>query len=184
MGLSKKWDKSNQDENEYSAQYMGENNTIVLDRVTADNIELCDILSWDSQSVYLYHIKAEFGNKMRDLSGQISIAAHRLARDSENNFVREIYGSLKAKKGPDPYFEAVGKQANKISEQQFCELFNGSRKIVFVMSILDIRKDRKLVEIEKFNSNIAKFSLQELAKRMRIFDDFQLEVAQIFPPSK
>lgn len=182
--LNKKWAYSkNMTENAFNAQFFGDDKTIVLDQVTADNIELCDILKWDDNNVYLYHIKAGMGNTMRDLTAQISIAANKLNHDLNNNknFLKTVYKSLKKKIGGDDYFDKAGKQTNNYSEEEFIELFTSNRNISFVLAVLDTaNKNRPLKEIKRFRSNIAKFSIQELSKNIRIHDKFSLLIEQIY----
>lgn len=98
----KEWDAEKHNENQYNAQYIAENGTIVLDKITPDNIELCDILKWDDKNAYLIHVKSGFGNTMRDLCAQISIAANKLSQDLKGDnkkaFIKEIYKDLFSKK--------------------------------------------------------------------------------------
>jgi len=54
-GLDKDW--GNITEGEYNLLYKGDNNTIVLDTITPQSIEPCDILKYDNDNVYLYHVK-------------------------------------------------------------------------------------------------------------------------------
>ena len=52
-GLNKAWDNTDT-EGVYNLSYKGENSTIVLDTITPENIESCDILKYDDNFVYLY----------------------------------------------------------------------------------------------------------------------------------
>ncbi len=178
-GLTKAWDISLQNENAYNQQYLGDKKTLVLDKIIPENIEVCDILKWDGNSAYLYHVKKTFGNTMRDLCSQIFISASRIVQDlnSDKVFLRKIYLDLRNKIGGDNYYNAIGQQTNNITEEQFVELFN--KKIIYVLSILDTSsKNRNLANIEEFKSNIAKFSLQELIRDMKGID-VELKITQI-----
>jgi len=97
-GLEKKWDLAHEDENNYNQKYIGEKNTIVLDKITSENIEPCDILRWDKKNLYLYHVKAGFGNTMRDLCSQIVISANRINHDlnSSKKYIKKIYAALRS----------------------------------------------------------------------------------------
>ena len=167
-GLNNNWNYPNDSENQYNWSYIGEKNTIVLDKITPENIEPCDILKWDEDNLYFYHVKAGFGNTMRDLCSQVIIAANRIVQDSSTSkkYSKKIYQTLKNKIGKTPYFDEAGKQTNKYSEEFFLSLFD--KKLVFVLAVLDTATDRirDIKEIEKFKSTIAKFSLQELTKEM------------------
>jgi len=181
-GLERKW-IGTESEQEYNQKYIGDPNTIVLDRITPQNIELCDILKWDDKNLYLYHIKAGFGNTVRDLAAQITVAATKLSQDlySDMNYVDEVYEALKSKIGGEPLFDKAGRQAEVYGKDLFKSLF-ATRKVVFVFAVADISEtERPIKEIARFNSNIAKFSLQELVKDMRNINiGMDLRVAQIW----
>ena len=85
---------------------------------------------------------------------------------------------MKSKIGGSEYFDKIGKQTESLTEEDFVDLF-ASKNIVFVLAVLDTAANqRKITKMEDFNSNIAKFSLQELSKEMRMLDvDFK--IAQI-----
>jgi uncharacterized protein (TIGR04141 family) len=180
MKVAKTWPATLKDENEYNSQYIGAPDTIVLDKVTPENIEPCDILWWDNDNIYLCHVKAGFHNTMRDLCSQVTIAANRISQDinSERKFLKKTYSTLKSKIGGDAYFDRIGKQTETISESDFLELF-AKKKITFVLAVLDTATtQRDIRDMKPFNSNIAKFSLQELSNHMRMIDiDFR--IAQI-----
>ena len=175
--LDKNWNYSDENENQYNQKYIGEKNTIVLDKITPENIEPCDILKWDDKNLYLYHVKAGFGNKMRDVCSQIIIAANRINQDlnSSKKYIKKIYINLRKKIGGESYFDEAGKQTEIYSEDAFIRLFE--KNLVFVLAVLDISNDRirDIKNIEEFKSNIAKFSLQELTKEMKGIDvDFRI----------
>jgi len=184
-GLGKLWDYPSKKENEYSKEYIGEPNTLVLDKITPSNIEPCDILIWNQQDLFLVHVKAAFGNTMRDLCSQIFIAANRIKadRNSSLEYIGEIYDELQNKVGSgDTYFDLVGRQTEGVSRDEFVNLFTTKRH-VFVLAVLDTATtERDIREPQQFNSNIAKFSLQELIKGMKGIDvDFR--ITQVFRPA-
>lgn len=181
--IEKSWADSLVDENAYNSQYIGAANTIVLDKITPENIEPCDILRWDQDNLYLYHVKAGFSNTMRDLCSQITIATNRIQQDinTDKAFIRKIYQTLKSKIGGEGYFDKAGNQTENISEDEFVKLFE--KNITYVLAVLDTATNqRDIKSIEQFKSNIAKFSLQELSKDMRTLD-VNLSIAQIKRPS-
>ena len=181
-GLDKKWDYENNTENQYNQEYIGDKNTIVLDTITPENIEPCDILKWDEENLYLCHVKAKFGNTMRDLCSQIFISANRIAQDknSKKEYIEKIYDRLVARSsGIGVYSKKIAQQTSVYSKDDFIKLFD--KNLVFILCVLDTAsKERNLKkEITKFNSNIAKFSLQELVKEMKGLDS-DFKITQIF----
>ncbi len=176
------WNYPADDENDYNKDYIGEESTMVLHKVTPDNIEVCDVLKWDDNNLYLIHVKKGFDNSMRDLCAQISVAASRIIldrnADEPNRYIKRLYEEMEAKAGSeDPYFKSVGEQKESLNKQDFVELFK--KNITFVVAVLDTGvSQRDIGDIEGFNSNIAKFSLQELVKEMA-GSEVNLKVAQI-----
>jgi len=184
--LNKKWNYPSESENVYNKKYISEKpkdkKVIVLDKITPDNIEPCDILMWDDDRVYFFHIKAGFGNTMRDLCSQIYISANRIKRDinSSREYIGKVYDVLVNKKtSSDNYFSEAGKQTDNITKDEFINILT-TKKLVFVLSVLDITTKKRLLQtnISHFNSNIAKFSLQELIKGMKGID-VEFKLAQI-----
>lgn len=167
--LDKTWNYPDHDECDYNESYIGQDNTVVLDKVITEGIELCDILKWDDNNVYLIHVKASFGNTMRDLCSQISIAANRIVEDKSAgwSYIEKVYDNTLSKKGSsDNYFNKVGVQTDNLSKEDFCNLFK-NKQIKFVLAVLDTSQtERSLENNSQFRSNIAKYSLQELAKKM------------------
>ncbi len=152
-------------EDTYNFSYLNENSTLVLHKITPKNIEPCDILKWDSENLYLCHVKAGFNNKMREVCSQIQISASIIkeAVSSKGEYLKEIYKLLKKKiDNDDVLINSQGNQTLKISENDFVKLFK-SKNLIFVMAICDTNpKNRDLKNIKQFRSNIAKISLQRL----------------------
>jgi len=180
-GLNEKWNPA-EIENQYNRKYIGTPNAIVLDKVTTENIELCDIMKWDDNNLYLYHVKVGFTNTTRDLCEQISIASRRLQADlsSDRSFIKKVYLSLQNKSdSTDEYFKSAGAQTKQYTEEFFLDLFK--KTPIFVLAVADAGgSERKLrTEIANFRSNIAKFSLEKLFRDMRGFD-IELKATQIW----
>jgi len=175
-----KW-PSTQSENAFNASLLGTANTLAFDLITPLNIEVCDILRWDKDNIYLYHVKKGFDNSMRDLCGQVSIAARKVLEDSKNKFtfLGSLYDALTASKGTSNYYKKARKELGKISRVDFIKLFQ-ERKIVFVLAVQDRAKSVRTLEknMADFDSNIAKFSLNELTQKMRNLD-VALEILQL-----
>lgn len=168
-------------ENEYNASYIGKKEVMVFDKITPANIEVCDILCWNEKNIYFYHVKKGFNNSMRDLCAQVFIAARRVQEDSKNGykFIGELYDNLKGNRGNSDYIVKARNQLINITRKGFIDLFR-VRKPIFVLAVLDTStKTRKLGnQIEEFESNIAKFSLNELAKNMNN-QEISFEILQL-----
>lgn len=174
-GLTKQWGLCK--EGEYNLLYKGEYNTIVLDTVTPENIEACDILKYDESSVYFYHVKEGFNGSMRDLTNQVFIAASRIQEDLKSGTYTYLKSIYKKMQNMDQY-------KNQISpEENFLSIFR-NKKLYFVLAVKDAGDtNRKLVNIESFSSNIAKFSLNELIQKMNNLG-VNFKIAQINVPSE
>ena len=188
--LNEAWNYPIEKENDFNAKFISNNSkndrVLVLDKITPENIEPCDILKWDDKNIYFYHVKAGFGNTMRDLCSQVFISANKIKNDlnSSKEYVGKIYDQLVNKKSSsDDYFKKAGKQTDNITKDEFLDLFKG-RELVFILSVLDTGNDRNLkTNLSDFGSNIAKFSLQELVKDMKDLD-VNLRFSQLFKTNK
>lgn len=152
-------------ESTYNQKYINKPNFFVFDTITPDNIESCDIMKYDDNSIYLIHVKKGFNNSIRDLTSQINIAAKRVQDDLRTGF---------------GYIERVEQQTRKsnvdrLKKQQFpkngiASLFKNKspQQINFCLAFVDKASSKRNLkeEINKFNSNIAKFSLLELKREL------------------
>ena len=188
--LDKSWDYPDEKENPYNAKYFSENplddNVIVLDKITPENIESCDILKWNDKNLYFYHVKAGFGNTMRDLCSQVFIAANKIKSDvnSSKEYIGKTYDHLASKKeSSNEYYKKAAEQIENITKDDFINIFT-SKKLIFVLAVLDTATNERNLKtnVFSFNSNIAKFSLQELVKGMRGIE-VEFRFTQIFKGS-
>jgi len=188
--LDKSWNyHSGENENSYNVKYLSKSpltdKIIVLDKITPENIELCDILKWDNKNLYFYHVKAGFGNTMRDLCSQVFIAANKIINDVNfsKEYIGKIYDELANKMtSPNEYFNKIGKQTLNITKDEFIKLFiDRQDNFIFVLSVLDSATNERNLKTDMHNlgSSIAKFSLQELIKSMRGIN-VKFEFVQIF----
>jgi uncharacterized protein (TIGR04141 family) len=166
-----KWLVTHTDENKYNASYIGQAKSLVFDKITPLNIEVCDIVRWDNDNIYLYHVKKGFDNSMRDLCSQVFISARKVMEDSKikYEFIGSLYDKLSNSSGTSAYTINAKRQLKSIKRQEFIDLFV-DRKPVFVLAVLDTSAagTRTLLNnMADFESNIAKFSLNELTKSMR-----------------
>lgn len=153
---------------------------LVLHRILDNNIELCDILKIDGNKSYLIHVKKGFDNSIRELTSQVYIAAKRIQQAKASNDVelfKNLYRNLTSYKGNDSYLKKVSSQ--KVSEQEFVNFFM-ENELHFCLAFIDTAKGKRHVEdeIESFDSNIAKFSIIELYKKMTL-SSINLQIIQI-----
>lgn len=170
--LDKTWNKTKSPKNgklsyiecDYNLKYKGNVKTIVLDTLTPEGIELCDILKYDdNNNVYLFHVKKGFNNSMRDLCSQVFISANRISEDINSNsftYLKEVYNRMNKNSVYN----------NQISENDFLDIFKKGKRLIYVLSVLDEsskEKDfRNIKKLKSIKSNVAKFSLKELMEKM------------------
>lgn len=175
-------------EGEYNHKFLRESGCIVLDTVTPENIEACDVVIYNKHLVHLVHVKQGFDNSIRDLTSQISIAAKRIKADIKSNF--SYIGKLQdtVKKGTG----AAGSHSAKLAAQTFPPdglkgIFSGKKndnQIIFCFAFVDTAKSKRCSindDITKYNSNIAKFSLLELRREI-IGLGFGFKIIQLQKP--
>lgn len=179
-----KWGDDILDEHFFNLSHIGEN-TLVVHKITLKNIELCDIIKWDDEKVYLYHVKKGFDNSMRELCSQIIVSANLLQNLSFNSKLNDylitFYNTLANKvSSNNEYDKKIGNQTKSLTLDELKSIFSNNKTYVFVLAILDEAKaDRAFSKgVESFNSNIAKFSLQDLSKSMKT-TDFEFKISQI-----
>lgn len=156
-------------ENEYNNSYLQNKGCFVFDKFTPRNIEACDILRVDNDTVYFYHVKKGFDNSMRDLCNQVMIAGKKVFEDikSEYEYLQELYDDVKNNNGKTSYYKNAKGQFGSVSKSEFIRLIR-NKKVVFVLAVLDSAKNERdlVTDLEDFESNIAKFALIELSKYM------------------
>lgn len=159
------------DEAVYNQSYLNRPNNLVLDTVTPENIECCDIMMYTPTEVTLIHVKKGFKNTLRDLTAQISIAAKRIRETTQSDFkYLEMLDKDAKKPGKKPGMRQM------ISAQAFptkgiTELFkqNPPRKLTFCLAFVDVSPKRRSLktDLARFSSNIAKYSLIELSEQLK-----------------
>lgn len=161
--LSEPWDKSLVNrEGDYNLLYNNKPNYIVIDTIIADGLELCDIIYYDNVNIYLIHVKYGFQSKIRELTNQITISARRLRETlgtKKKTLIEKIYNSLIDKKH----------NIDNLALDEFKSLFE--KKITFVLAFSSHLKSDLIVEdnIEKYTSNIARYSLIHCSSEMRAY---------------
>jgi len=159
--LDLSWNKEHiKTEKEYNFQYNDRQNYIVIDTIIIDGIELCDILHYDNANLYLIHVKYGFNSKMRELTNQITISARRL---------KEVIGAGDKIMFEKIYNQLIEKHYNidGLSLEEFKKLFD--KNITYVLGFTShLVEDLKVEDnIDKFDSNIARFSLIQCSSEIR-----------------
>jgi uncharacterized protein (TIGR04141 family) len=168
-----KWDR-NLNEDSYNKSHESAAH-YVFDKITNENIELCDILSMENNTIYLIHVKDAFNTTMRNLSSQVILSAKRLWNDINN-----ISGSNYFLKTIDVY---NSRNPTKIldGEALFKQMVNNEITINFVMAYNNRSYPNKtaLEKIEFSESNIAKFSLVQTVKDILGYKRFGIHLLDI-----
>ena len=165
----KQWQRD-KTETEFNELYEQENNTIVIHPYKYKNIELCDLIKYDENELYLYFVKDEFKSTIRELSYQVYNTAKIIENDINSNFefLKNFYDAFKLK-----YPDKIN-----MNKAVFINLFiTKSIRYVFAFRVKD---NKKLYEMpEQFSSNIAKFALVDLVQKMNFIDNGSLKIEQI-----
>ena len=170
--LTQDWEFGLTKEGIYNLKYDNLNNYFVTDTIISDGIELCDIIYYDENNLYLTHVKQSFTASMRELTNQIQISAKRLKEclgSNDKSFLEKIYNQLVQK----------GRNYNHLILADFIKLFE-DRKKTFVLAFTSQLASDAIVEenLDLYASNIAKFSLIECSSEMRI-KYYDMEIIQI-----
>ena len=163
------WNSSN-DETTYINLHRQINNTIIIHPNTVEHIELCDMMHWDNNNLYLYFIKRGFGNEIRSLSSQVLLSATKIFRETKSEFIylKKVHQKL------------TDQALSRISEQEFLNLFKKNITVVFAFTDSKDSVTRNLrTNPEAFNSNIAKYSTLKLITEIRNLDPITLKIYQI-----
>ncbi|MDM8173172.1 TIGR04141 family sporadically distributed protein [Olivibacter sp. 47] len=165
------WDKNLlKREGDYNLQYDPFPDYIVIDSIISDGVELCDILHYDDNNLYLIHVKYGFDSKIRELTNQVLISARRLSEAlgaGNISFFDRLYDILKKK----------NRNVNGLTKEEFAALF--SKNITYILAVTSHLKDDCVIEenIDKFESNIARFSLVTCSSDIRNY--FEMLTYQI-----
>lgn len=168
---------------DFNIQFIGKQGWLVFDTITPENIEMCDILQYDSTSITLIHVKKGFDNSVRELTSQINISAKRLLEDLKSGYHYIDDVELRAKRGSI----SLNNNLRKIAGQNFPkgglkQLFQNKRltNITFCLAFVDTSSKKRLLKdhVCDYKSSIAKYSLLELKKGI-IGMGFSFKVIQL-----
>lgn len=146
-------------EREYNLLYKDSERSIVCDTVIVDGIELCDLIRYDDENIYLVHVKRGFAASVRELSNQVVISAKRLRDDlaSDKSMLRALHEKLSSR-------ENIGQIPGL---REFLELFEKNIKYVLAVTSPVTTEDGSIKPIDEFKSNIARFSVIQCSSDMR-----------------
>ena len=156
------------DESKYNMRYDGRMHYFVLDTITPEGIEPCDIIFVTATEIYLIHVKHSFTARVRELTNQILISAKRLSQATaakNQTYFDKIYNGMVEK----------GRSVHDLSAQQFAELFY-DRNAVYVFATASQFPDDPMISdnISRYYSNIARFSVTTCASEVRTnYGDFK-----------
>ena len=167
--LDIKWNRNEFTEGDYNLMYINRPNYYILDKIIAQNIELCDIIYETDDTIFLIHVKEGFDSKIRDLTNQISISAKRLWNDlkSDKLYLKSIFER----------YSASQNNKQNISWEKFSNIFS-QKEIVYVMAFTSSVKDKTLLEsFDVHKSNIAKLSVIQSFRDQS--ENYQLKIIEI-----
>jgi uncharacterized protein (TIGR04141 family) len=174
------------EEGEFNLKFINKPGWVVLDTITPDNIELCDLLHYNADHLHLIHVKQGFDNSLRDLTAQINIAANRLHEDARDcyKFVAKIEERILLSKN------SPSEKSRRLSNQP---LPNGGlpslfekvhvRNVCFCLAVVDTAKKNRPLngDLSVFHSNIAKYFLIQLYRGINALR-FDFKVIQLNRP--
>jgi len=159
------------EEGDYNRKFLNQPGWVVLDTVTPEHIELCDLLHHRPDRLCLVHVKQGFDNSLRDLTAQIKIAANRLHEDSRDNyrFVDSVERLARTRSS------SGSAESRSLGTQTFppgglSPLFRGvnTRNIHFCLAVVDTNTTERPLNgsLSAFHSNIAKYFLIQLYREV------------------
>ncbi len=170
----------------FTDQFLGRTGCLVLDTITNDHIEACDLLLHNAENLYLVHIKRGFNNSMRELAAQVSLAARRIAQDnlSDHAFITGIDEQARSgRASPSHRLQRIAGQS--FPQGGLAGLFRGRKlnKIIFCLAFADLSDQVRHIktDLPQFESNMAKFSLLNLSQEIRKHG-FEFKVMQLRKP--
>lgn len=147
----------------------------IFDKKFSDNIELCDIMYYKDDEIYLIHVKNGFNTSMRNLSNQIVLSSQRLWNDINN-----VSGSTYLKSTIKSYNEKTPN--NKLNSNILLKkMRDGDLSINIVMAYrYDKYINKTAVEKLKITrSNIALFSIVQTVREIQNFKNLKFHIIDI-----
>jgi len=165
-------------EAKYNESYIDESNFFVGDRIMlSGGIELFDLLQYNQDNTWIYHLKIGLAGNTRVVSSQILNAA-RLLNDTimqtkgNKNTLKEFWDGVMDTQSTSEYRIKMKEKLRELGEDKFYKLFDKS-KITFVLGFVDDKKEEKDLRNEaNYLSQKEEFTEEErgLLKKMKLFD--------------
>lgn len=162
-------DDKNLNEDSYNKQFETSSEIIVSHTVLSNNIELADLIYYDSNSdtLFLIHNKSKFqGNGARDVLNQILTSAefirHYDLTQNRNEILSKYYDDI-LKKYPNNMIK-------NISKERFINYFTSSSEICFVAGFMDGVSDNTKSNYAKYITIDALKKLNEHGYKLVIFN--------------
>lgn len=124
-------------EYDYNCSYATEPNVLVGDKITANNIEIFDLLRYDQNSdkLWIYHVKRKFGQCTRDATSQLAISAKLIHDDIVGSGEKTLHKHY-AKLAERPEINAKLTTWGVTCVNDYVNLFR-KRKLTFVYAFVD-----------------------------------------------
>jgi uncharacterized protein (TIGR04141 family) len=177
------WDKKiHSTEGDYNLSYANSDGFIVTDTAFVNKIELCDLIQFSNNNIYLYHVKSGLGRDFRVLANQIINAARSLKfalSEGDSSYFEKYYHEVSNKNYNKKEITILtdGKKST-ITSKSFVEMFMSTRKIILVFAYSSKSKKTIQDEIISTNSRIAKLSLLYCIRDIKRID-FELLIYRI-----
>lgn len=141
---------SKEDENAYNCGYLfkdinqnkpfgPETGYLVFDRICPLKIEPADIIKYEENKTYLFHVKEDLGQHTRDACSQIVNAAKQfsaaLRLHQSSSYLDELWREATASSDATGFKAEVKQQLEHLGKETFFDLFR-RKKIVFVYALL------------------------------------------------
>lgn len=163
--LPRSWAGNSKGEKEetYNRSYASDKGYLVFDQICPDNIELCDILKYTNDALYLYHVKEEFGQHTRDACSQILNAAtvirSAITVHQSPNYLEKLWSQATTlPENPKDWKKYLKTKLDHLGKEAFIKIFH-DLKIVFVYAYLPSQKQSL--------SNMLKASEEEMKEELK-----------------
>jgi uncharacterized protein (TIGR04141 family) len=180
--ISERFVNKNEDEQVFNLRFCNRPNCWVLDKITPENIEVCDILIDEDNTLNLIHVKKGFNNNMRDLAAQVLISAKRIRYTihTDYNYIDLLEKRVNAGlTSQSTFYRTLASQT--FPKDGLRTLFDRrDDQIAFCLAFVDIVDNVRCFQtsVEDFDSNIAKYSLVNLKKEIQSMG-FKFKLIQI-----
>lgn len=156
-------------ENDYNCSYSTEPDILVGDKITANNVEIFDLLRYDRENgkLWIYHIKRKFGQSTRDAASQLAVSAKLINDDiigGGEKILHKHYAQLAEK--PEKKARLVEWGIN--SEDDYLNLFR-KNELTFVYAFVD--EDNKSSKRSLKDESLIKpvVTIEDLKEKLKLY---------------